>query len=217
MTDFTHSLAVVIGIDAYQHGIPPLTTAVNDATRLGRSNRSVQFGQEGSLGLVIGFFRQPVGFVRLRLRFGDLVQDAVELLAAVLCAVVHRPALPAPLDDGIDVPGPVVQNARIDIGACRPDKCAQVGIHPDLPKQLRIEQRPKERADQDRREVDDAFTAIIEPHIQDIVFDEGAGDDIVQFYLARLIIHTHLSQIKPSIRMSGASCIVRSQLSSSCS
>jgi uncharacterized caspase-like protein len=34
MTDFTHSLAVVIGIDAYEHGIPPLTTAVNDATRL---------------------------------------------------------------------------------------------------------------------------------------------------------------------------------------
>lgn len=34
MTDFTHSLAVVIGIDAYGPGIPRLTTAVNDAARL---------------------------------------------------------------------------------------------------------------------------------------------------------------------------------------
>ena len=31
---FRSSLAVVIGIDAYGGGIPPLTTAVNDATRL---------------------------------------------------------------------------------------------------------------------------------------------------------------------------------------
>ena len=31
---FKSSLAVVIGIDAYGGGIPPLTTAVNDATRL---------------------------------------------------------------------------------------------------------------------------------------------------------------------------------------
>lgn len=34
MTGFTRSLAVVIGIDAYGGGIPPLTTAVNDATAL---------------------------------------------------------------------------------------------------------------------------------------------------------------------------------------
>lgn len=34
MTDFTHSLAILIGIDAYTGGIPPLTTAVNDAVRL---------------------------------------------------------------------------------------------------------------------------------------------------------------------------------------
>ncbi len=34
MTGFTHSLAIVIGIDAYRSGIPHLTTAVNDATRL---------------------------------------------------------------------------------------------------------------------------------------------------------------------------------------
>ena len=103
MTDFTHSLAVVIGIDAYKHGIPPLTTAVNNARRLGRSNRSVQLGQECSLGFRSGIFRQPVCFVGLRVRFGDLVQDAVELLAAVLHAVVHRPALPAPLDDGFNM------------------------------------------------------------------------------------------------------------------
>ena len=34
MTDFTHSLAILIGIDAYSGGIPQLTTAVNDAARL---------------------------------------------------------------------------------------------------------------------------------------------------------------------------------------
>lgn len=34
MTDFTRSLAVLIGINDYQNGIYPLTTPVNDATRL---------------------------------------------------------------------------------------------------------------------------------------------------------------------------------------
>ncbi|QLQ06701.1 MAG: hypothetical protein HZY76_12060 [Anaerolineae bacterium] len=43
MTDFTHSLAVVIGIDAYGGGIPPLTTAVNDAMR-------PEYGQSAALG-----------------------------------------------------------------------------------------------------------------------------------------------------------------------
>lgn len=33
MTDFTHSLAILIGIDAYGSGIPRLTTAVNDVVR----------------------------------------------------------------------------------------------------------------------------------------------------------------------------------------
>jgi hypothetical protein len=32
---FSRSVAVVIGIDAYAHGVPPLRTAVNDARRLG--------------------------------------------------------------------------------------------------------------------------------------------------------------------------------------
>ena len=36
MADFTHSLAVVIGINAYGDGIPRLTTAVNDAARRSR-------------------------------------------------------------------------------------------------------------------------------------------------------------------------------------
>lgn len=34
MADFTHSRAIIIGIDAYANGIPRLTTAVNDAARL---------------------------------------------------------------------------------------------------------------------------------------------------------------------------------------
>ena len=42
MTDFTHSVAILIGIDAYGSGIPPLTTAVNDATRLAMTVIKVQ-------------------------------------------------------------------------------------------------------------------------------------------------------------------------------
>ena len=43
MTNFTHSLAIIIGIDAYGRGISRLATAVNEVTRLadaapGRSN-----------------------------------------------------------------------------------------------------------------------------------------------------------------------------------
>jgi len=34
MTDFTHSLALLIGIDVYSNGVPRLATAVNDAVRL---------------------------------------------------------------------------------------------------------------------------------------------------------------------------------------
>ena len=35
-TEFKRSLAIVIGIDCYSNRIPPLTTAVNDASRLAR-------------------------------------------------------------------------------------------------------------------------------------------------------------------------------------
>ena len=38
MTGFTHSLAVLIGIDAYGRGIPPLTTAVNEHDAVGRDD-----------------------------------------------------------------------------------------------------------------------------------------------------------------------------------
>ena len=34
MADFTNSWAIVVGINDYAHGIPPLKTAVNDARRL---------------------------------------------------------------------------------------------------------------------------------------------------------------------------------------
>ena len=36
---FRRSIAVVIGIDGYGHGVPPLRTAVNDARRLARAPR----------------------------------------------------------------------------------------------------------------------------------------------------------------------------------
>lgn len=41
MTDFTRSLAVIIGIDAYANGIPRLTTAVNDAARLAHTQDEI--------------------------------------------------------------------------------------------------------------------------------------------------------------------------------
>jgi hypothetical protein len=41
MTDFTHSLAIIIGINAYGNSILRLTAAVNDATRL-EKKRSVR-------------------------------------------------------------------------------------------------------------------------------------------------------------------------------
>lgn len=41
MTDFTHSLAVIIGIDAYSGGIPCLTTAVNDTARLAHTRDEI--------------------------------------------------------------------------------------------------------------------------------------------------------------------------------
>jgi hypothetical protein len=36
MFEFERNLAVIIGIDAYEQGIPPLTTAANDAKELAR-------------------------------------------------------------------------------------------------------------------------------------------------------------------------------------
>ncbi|WP_423224431.1 hypothetical protein [Candidatus Amarolinea aalborgensis] len=41
MTDLTHSLNGVIGIDAYGPGILRLTTAVNDAARLAHTRDEV--------------------------------------------------------------------------------------------------------------------------------------------------------------------------------
>jgi hypothetical protein len=34
MTDFTRSLAVVIGIDAYEHGVPPQNLALDAVTHI---------------------------------------------------------------------------------------------------------------------------------------------------------------------------------------
>ena len=41
MTHFTHSFAVLIGINAYANGIPRLTTAVNDATQLAHTQDEI--------------------------------------------------------------------------------------------------------------------------------------------------------------------------------
>ncbi|HSN75548.1 MAG TPA: caspase family protein, partial [Anaerolineae bacterium] len=67
MTDFTHSLALVIGIDAYDHGIPQLTTAVNDATRLAELLRA-EHGYETIL-LTEPEIDQPVTQERLHTLF----------------------------------------------------------------------------------------------------------------------------------------------------
>ena len=69
MTDFTHSLAVVIGINAYANGIPRLTTAVNDATRLAELLRDAH-GYETIL-LTEPATGQPVTRARLRTLFTE--------------------------------------------------------------------------------------------------------------------------------------------------
>ncbi len=66
---FNHNLAVVIGIDAYTGGIPRLTTAVNDAARLGGLLRDAH-GYETIL-LTQPATGQPVTRERLRALFED--------------------------------------------------------------------------------------------------------------------------------------------------
>ena len=68
-TRFEHSLAVVIGIDAYGHGIPRLTTAVNDATRLAKLLQDAH-GYETIL-LTEPTIGQPVTLERLRTLFSQ--------------------------------------------------------------------------------------------------------------------------------------------------
>ena len=67
MTDFTHSLAIGIGIDAYRSAIPQLTTAVNDATRLAEL-LSAEHGYETIL-LTEPAIGQQVTLERLRTLF----------------------------------------------------------------------------------------------------------------------------------------------------
>ena len=69
MTDFAHSLAVVIGIDAYGSGIPRLTTAVNDATRLAELLHTEHSYK--TLLLTEPAIGQPVTLERLRTLFKE--------------------------------------------------------------------------------------------------------------------------------------------------
>jgi hypothetical protein len=69
MDQFKSSLAVVIGIDAYSGGIPPLTTAVNDATRLEELLRT-SHGYE-TLLLTEPATGQPITRGRLRTLFTE--------------------------------------------------------------------------------------------------------------------------------------------------
>jgi hypothetical protein len=52
MPDFTRSLAVVIGIDRYQNGIPVLQTAGNDARTLGRAGGSGHRRLDGAAAVI---------------------------------------------------------------------------------------------------------------------------------------------------------------------
>lgn len=70
MTDFAHSIALIIGIDAYSNGIRPLTTAVNDATRLADLLRTAH-GYETIL-LTEEAGGQPVTQQQLRLILEEL-------------------------------------------------------------------------------------------------------------------------------------------------
>ena len=81
MTNFTHSLAVVIGINAYANGIPRLTTAVNDATRLAELLRDAH-GYETIL-LTEPETNQPVTRARLAALFTEEDQAAKDLSPAL--------------------------------------------------------------------------------------------------------------------------------------
>lgn len=100
---FRHFLAVIIGIDAYEHGIPRLTTAVNDATRLGRGKRSDRLSEKSPWGVRDRLLPAAVDSVRFQVRLSDLLRHALELHAAALCAVAYPPTLSAPLADGFNV------------------------------------------------------------------------------------------------------------------
>ena len=69
MTNFDHSLAIIIGIDAYSGGIPRLTTAVNDATRLAELLQDAH-GYE-TLLLTEPAIGQPVTLERIRALFTE--------------------------------------------------------------------------------------------------------------------------------------------------
>ncbi|MCB9131494.1 MAG: caspase family protein [Anaerolineales bacterium] len=69
MTNFAHSLAIIIGIDAYDTGIPRLTTAVNDATRLAELLQDAH-GYE-TLLLTEPAIGQPVTLERIRALFTE--------------------------------------------------------------------------------------------------------------------------------------------------
>ena len=69
MTAFTHSLAAVIGVDAYGPSIPRLTTAVNDATRLAALLQA-EHGYETIL-LTQEATGQPITQERLRTLFNQ--------------------------------------------------------------------------------------------------------------------------------------------------
>jgi pentose-5-phosphate-3-epimerase len=78
---------------------------------------------------------------------------------------LQRKTLPAPLDDSIDMLGPIVQHTWIDICTVWPDNRAQIFIYSGLPEQVQITQWAKEGPQQDRLEVDGAFGAVIEFHL----------------------------------------------------
>ena len=85
---------------------------------------------------------------------------------------LQRKALPAPLDDRIDMLRPIVQHTWIDVRTVRPDNRAQIFVYSGLPEQVQIAQWAKKRAEQDRIEVDGAFGAVIEFHGEYIVYTE---------------------------------------------
>lgn len=80
MTDFTHSLAIVIGIDAYGGGIPHLITAVNDAARPAELLRAAH-GYETIL-LTEPATGQPVTLARLHTLFTEELPASTPMAAA---------------------------------------------------------------------------------------------------------------------------------------
>lgn len=73
----------------------------------------------------------------------------------------HCKELLAPLDNRIDMVGPIVEHGRLDICAVGPLQRAKTAIQYNLPEEPSVTQGAEERPDQDWLQIDSAFQTIL--------------------------------------------------------